>query len=140
MLVHFLIKTRLDKKRFHVLKNGTVQMILSKIESARSTPSREATRAHINHVKDIVESKNGRACPTCESPEVVREVNCGSSRGNMRIRPAQVADCGETAFFLLDDEVADSEVDTEWAFTDSWQERSDRRDDLNSTFEHRPFQ
>ena len=140
MLVHFFIKTRLDKKKYHVLKNGTFQMILSKIESARLTPSRATNRAHINHVKDIVERKNGHSRPKCEDPEVVREVNCGSSRGNMRIGRTQPTDCGETAFFLLDDQVADAEVDTEWVFTDSWQERSYRHDDLNSTFDNRPFQ
>ena len=134
-----LIRTITSKNR-QVLLSTDVQMILSKIESARLTPSRATTRVHINHVKDIVERKNGHSRPTCESPEVVREVNCGSSRGNMRIGRTQPTDCGETAFFLLDDDVADAEVDTEWAFTDSWQERSYRHDDLNSTFEHRPFQ
>jgi len=41
-----------------VLFDADVQMILSKIEAERLVPSRETTKAHINHVKQIVEEKH----------------------------------------------------------------------------------
>ena len=140
MMVHLSIRTRLDKKNYHVLKNVIAQMILSTIESARLTPSRKTTRAHLNHVKYTVESKNGHSCPNRVSAVVVRGVNSGSNRGNKRVARNQLPDGSGTEFFLLDDDVAESEEDTDGAFTDSWQERSYRHDDLNSTFADRPFQ
>jgi hypothetical protein len=134
-----LIRTIRSKDR-QVLLSTDVQMILSKIESVQLTPSREATRAHINHVKDKIEKASGHPCPECDLPVGVREVKRGPNREHTLIGDAQLADCRGAAFFPLDDDGADPEVDTQEAFTDSWQERSWQHDDLNSTFEDRPFQ
>jgi restriction system protein len=64
----------IKSKNQHVLFDTDVQMILSKIEAERMVPSRKTTKAHIEHVKEIVEEKqNSDSCPKCGSPMVIRE-------------------------------------------------------------------
>jgi len=96
-----------------VLFDADVQMILSKIEAERLVPSRETTKAHINHVRQIVEKKqNSHSIPKCR----VTAATSSSDDG-----------------WILESE-------TEPAFTDSWQNRSWRFDDTEPTFQDSAIQ
>ena len=98
----------IKSKDQHVLFDADVQMILSKIEAERLVPSRETTKAHINHAKQIVEEK--------------RKVNSSPK-------------CRMTAATSSNDDGWSLEFETEPAFTDSWENRSWRFDDTESTFQ-----
>ena len=103
----------IKSKDQHVLFDTDVQMILSKIEAERLVPSRETTKAHINHVKQIVEEKqNSDSSPKCRMNEAISSSDDG---------------------WIL-------EFETEPAFTDSWENRSWRFDDTESTFQDSAIQ
>ncbi len=98
----------IKSKDQHVLFDTDVQMILSKIEAERLVPSRKTTKAHINHVKQIVQEKqNIDPSPKCIMTAAISPNNDGWSL----------------------------EFETEPAFTDSWENRSWRFDDTESTFQ-----
>ena len=103
----------IKSKDDQVILNADVQMILSKIEAERLVSSRETTKAHINHVRQIIEVKqNNVCCPKCRM----------------------------TADISSSDDGWSLEFETEPAFTDSWENRSWRFDDTESTFTDRAFQ
>lgn len=107
-----LIKYIKSKDR-QVILNTDVQMILSKIEAERLSPSRKTTKAHIEHVKQIVEEKrNSDASPKCKM----------------------------NAAILSKDDGWTLDFETETAFTDSWENKSWRFDDIESTFKDRAIQ
>lgn len=99
-----LIKT-IKSKDQHVLFEADVQMILSKIEAERLAPKRKTVKAHTDHVKQIVKEKSLRHIgPRSEMPAVIPR-NHGEE--NHDIEPA---------------------------FSDSWQDRSWRFDDIEPEF------
>ena len=64
----------IKSKNQQVILSADIPMILSKLEAERLVSSRETTKAHIEHVKEIVDEKqNGNHCPKCGNPMVVRE-------------------------------------------------------------------
>lgn len=92
----------------HVLFDADVRMILSKIEAERLISSREASEAHRNHVKQIVQEKqSSQSIPKCRMTAAASSSNDG---------------------WILESE-------TEPAFTDSWENRSWRFDDTEFTFQ-----
>jgi hypothetical protein len=98
----------IKSKNQHVLFDADVQMILSKIEAERLVPSRETTKAHIDHAKQIVkEKRTSHSSPKCTMTS-----------------PISSSDDG----WVL-------EFETEPAFRDSWQDRSWRFDYTESTFQ-----
>ena len=103
----------IKSKDQQVLFDTDVQMILSKIEAERLVPSRKTTKAHINHVKQIVEEKqNSHSSPKCRMNAAISSSDDGWSL----------------------------EFETEPAFTDSWENRSWRFDDTESTFQDSAIQ
>ena len=118
-----------------------VPMILSKIEAERLMPSRETTKAHIEHVKEIVEEKqNGNSCPKCGSPMVVREAKNGDNRGDKFLGCSRFPKCRGTATVSSNDDDWGQEFEVEPAFTDSWGDRSWQDDDIQPAFTYRAFQ
>lgn len=98
----------IKSKNQHVLFDADVQMILSKIEAERLVSSRKTTKAHIEHVKQIVEEKqNNHSSPKYRIPATISSTDDGWSL----------------------------EFETESAFTDSWENRSWRFADTESTFQ-----
>ena len=103
----------IKSKDQRVLFDADVQMILAKIETERLTPSRETTRAHISHVKQIVEEKqNGASGSKCRMTEDVSSKDDG---------------------WIL-------EFETETGFTDSWENRSWQTDEIQTKFTDRALQ
>ena len=104
----------IKSKDQQVLLNADVQMILSKIESERMAPSRETTKAHINHVKQIVEEKqSSHSSPKCRMNVATISSNDGELGQDIEIEPA---------------------------FTDSWENKSCQTDEIHSKFTDRAFQ
>ncbi|WP_319406291.1 nuclease-related domain-containing protein [uncultured Desulfosarcina sp.] len=95
-----------------VLFDADVQMILSKIEAERLVPSRKTTRAHIDHVKQIVAEKQTRL------------VHIGS---------------GVATAIQLSDDRWSQDIEIEPAFTDSWENRSWQIDQVQTKFKDRAF-
>jgi restriction system protein len=103
----------IKSKDQHVIFDTDVQMILSKIEAERLVPSRETTKAHIAHVKQIIEEKqSSHSSPKCIMNEAISS-----------------SDDGWTL-----------EFETEPAFTDSWENRPLQTDETHSKFTDRAFQ
>jgi hypothetical protein len=102
----------IKSKDQQVILSTDVQMILSKIESERLVPSRETTMAHIDHIEQIVEKKQ----------------NSDFSR-KYRL----------TAAILSTDDELSQIIDTETAFTDSWENKSWQADDIQTKFTDRAF-
>ncbi len=98
----------IKSKDQQVILNADVQMILSKIEAERLVPSRETTKAHIAHVKQIIEEKQ-------------------SIHSSSKSRINETISSSDDRWAL--------EFETEPAFTDSWENRSWRFDDTESTFQ-----
>ena len=107
-----LIKYIQSKDR-QVILRADVPMILSRIEAERLVPSRKTTRAHINHVKEIIEAKQ-------------------NSDSGPKYRM--------TAAFSSNDDELSQGIDTEPAFIDSWENSSWQTDDIQSKFTDRTFQ
>ena len=103
----------IKSKDQQVLFDADVQMILSKIEAERLVPSRKTTKAHINHVKEIVEEKQN----SDTSPKYRMTAAISSN----------------------DDELSQG-IDTEPAFIDSWENKSWQTDEIHSKFTDRAFQ
>jgi hypothetical protein len=102
----------IKSKNQHVLFDTDVQMILSKIESERLVPSRKTTRAHIDHVKQIVKEKQNRdSNPICRIPAAISSNNDELEQG----------------------------IDLEPAFTDSWENGSWQKDEIQCGFTDRAF-
>jgi len=130
----------IKSKNQHVLFDADVQMILSKIEAERLVPSRETTKAHIEHVKEIVDEKqNSDSCPKCGSPMVLRESKNGAKSGEKFLGCSRFPKCRGTSAISLNQNGWDQEIGSESAFTDSWANRSWRFDDTESTFKDRSF-
>ena len=103
----------IKSKDQQVILNTDVSMILSKIEAERLVPSRKTIRAYIDHVKKIVEEKrNSHSSPTS------------------RMNASMTSNNDEWGL----------EFETEAAFTDSWENRSWRFDDTESTFQDSAIQ
>jgi restriction system protein len=123
----------IKSKDQQVILSSDVQMIVSKIEAERLASSRETTKAHINHVKEIVEEKqNGNSCPKCGSPMVVREAKNGAKSGEKFLGCSRFPKCRETAPMPQVDEVEMvlNEFDNAGpGFTDSWGNRTWRDDE-----------
>ena len=102
----------IKSKDEQVILNADVPMILSKIEAERLVPSRETTRAHINHVKQLVEEKQSiHSSPKCRMP----------------------------ASISLNNDELEQGIDLEPAFTDSWENRSWQIDEGQTKFTDRAF-
>ena len=128
----------IKSKDEHALLNADVQMILSKIETERLVSSRKTTKAHIEHVKEIVEEKqNSNSCPKCGSPMVIRESKNGPKSGEKFLGCSRFPKCRGTAAISLNDDGWNQEFEHAPTFTDSWENRSWRFDDTNSTFKDR---
>lgn len=120
-----MIKYIKSKDR-QVIPSTDVPMILSKIAAGRLVPSRETAKAHINHVKDIVEQKrNGNSCPKCGSPMVARTANSGARRGEQFLGCSRFSKCKVTAAIPADNEGVDIGNGKESGFTDSWNQGDD---------------
>lgn len=104
----------IKSKDQQVILHADVQMILSKIEAERLVPSRETTKAHINHVKQIVEEKQ-------------------SSHSNPKCRM-------NVATISSNDDEWGQDIETGFAFTDSWENKSWQTDEIQSEFTDRAFQ
>ncbi|MDB4304272.1 NERD domain-containing protein [Desulfosarcina sp.] len=103
----------IKSKNEQVILNADVQIILSKIEAERLVRSRETTKAHINHVRQIVEEKqNSDSSPKFKMTSDISSKDDG---------------------WIL-------EFETEPAFTDSWENRSWRFDDIETTFQDSAIQ
>lgn len=103
----------IKSKDQQVILSTDVQMILSKIEAERLVPSRETTKAHIEHVKEIVEEKQ-------------------NSDSSPKYRM--------TATISWNDSELSQGTDIEPAFTDSWANRSWQTDEIQPKFTDRAFQ
>lgn len=67
-----------------VLSSSEVREITDRIEAGRLELSFKTNRDHINHVKDIVKSKetsNSESCPKCGTSMVLREIKKGVNIG-----------------------------------------------------------
>lgn len=102
----------IKSKDQQVILSTDVQMILSKIESERLVPSRETTMAHIDHIEQIVEKKQN-----------------GDFSRKYRL----------TAAISSTDDELNQIIDTEPAFTDSWENKSWQADDIQTKFTDRAF-
>jgi len=103
----------IKSKDQQVILSTDVQMIVSKIEAERLVPSRKTTKDHIAHVKQIVEKMKDRE----SSPEYRMTAD----------------DSSKDDGWIL-------EFETETGFTDSWENRSWRFDDTESTFQDNAIQ
>lgn len=73
----------IKSKKQLILSGREVQNIINKIETGRLTPSFKTNRAHIKHVKKIVNKKEeNKECPKCGNSMVVRESKQGQNKGN----------------------------------------------------------
>jgi ssDNA-binding Zn-finger/Zn-ribbon topoisomerase 1 len=108
-------------------------MILSKIEAERLVSSRETNKAHIMHVKEIIEDKrNGNYCPKCGSAMLERESKNGSNRGQKFLDCSRYPKCRGTAPMSVENElemVVDDVDEFDSGFTDSWGNRTWRDDE-----------
>jgi hypothetical protein len=101
------------KSKYQVILRADVPRILSRIEAERLVPSRKTTRAHPNHVKEIIEAKQ-----------------------NSDFSPKY----STTTAFSSNDDALSHGIDTEPAFIDSWEDRSWQTDDIQFKFTDRTFQ
>lgn len=99
-----LIRT-IKSKDQHVLFEADVQMILSKIEAERLASTKKTVNAHTDHVRQIVKQKS------------LRHIGSGSEMPAEN--PRTHDGCNQ---------------DMEPAFSDSWQDRSWRFDDMEPEF------
>ena len=97
----------IKSKNQQVILSTDVPMILSRIESERLVPSRETTKAHINHVKEIIEEKQN----SDSSPKYIMTAAISSNNNELS-----------------------QGIDTEPAFIDSWENRSWQTDEIQSKF------
>lgn len=129
----------IKSKNQQVILSTDVQMILSKIEAERMMPSRETTKAHIQHVKEIVEERRGgNFCPKCGSHMVEREAKNGANRGQKFLGCSKFPKCRGTAPMPVEDELVKMENEADSGFTDSWGNRT-WRDDEQPTFADRAY-
>ena len=103
----------IKSKDKQVILSTDVPMILSKIEAECLMPSRETTKAHIEHVKEIIEEK--RNCDS--SPKYIMTVAISSNN----------------------DELSQG-IEIEPAFTDSWENKPWQTDENQTKFTDQPFQ
>jgi hypothetical protein len=107
-----LIK-QIKSRNQQVLLGTDVQMILSKIEAERLVPWRETAKEHPAHGKQMVEEKqNSDPSSKCKMNAAISSSDDG---------------------WILD-------FETEAAFSDSWENRSWRFDDTESTFQDSAIQ
>jgi len=125
----------IKSKDRQVILSTDVPMIVSKIEAERLAPSRETTKAHIKHVKNIIEEKQTRhSCPRNDSPMAVRNVKNNANRRqpipeySRAPKPGKVLDSPPK-----NDEVGFSKK-AEPLFTDSWGNRTWRDDEIEPAF------
>ncbi|MCX5870467.1 MAG: topoisomerase DNA-binding C4 zinc finger domain-containing protein [Deltaproteobacteria bacterium] len=74
----------IKSKNQPVLTDTEVNDITNMIENGRLVPSFKTNREHVKHVRTIVaekENHNGKACPKCGSPMVIRETKTGQNIG-----------------------------------------------------------
>jgi len=103
----------IKSKDQQVILSTDVPMILSKIEAERLVPSGQTTKAHINHVQQIIEEKqNSDSSPKYRTTAAISSNNDELSQG----------------------------VDIEPAFIDSWENKSWQTDEIQSKFTDRAFQ
>ena len=69
-------------KKSEVLSQGQIRDVIATIQAGRLKPSMKVNRAHVAHVKEIVESKkNNVDCPKCGSSMLIRETKKGANVG-----------------------------------------------------------
>ncbi|BBO67824.1 DNA-binding protein [Desulfosarcina alkanivorans] len=130
----------IKSKKQQVILSADVPMILSKIDADRLLPSRQTTKAHVEHVKEIVEEKqNGNNCPKCGSYMVVRTVNRGASCGEKFLGCSRFPECRGTAAMPAEDEVVEIGTEEETVFSDSWGNKTWRDDDIQPALMDRAF-
>ena len=124
-----------------VMSDDDVQEILAKIEAEHWLPSFENSRAQKNHVKQIVDEKqNSDICPQCGSPMIVREMKKGFNPGEKFLGCTRCPEGRGTAVITSNYYRWGQEIETDLAFTDSWENKSWQNDDIQSGFTDRAFQ
>lgn len=120
---HDLVKYIRSKTK-PIIDGENAQRVLAQIESKRLMPSRETNKAHIDHVKDIVERKTGGdLCPKCGSPMVVREARKGAHAGKKFLGCSRFPKCKMTLPVPLETAHGPDE-ESDAPFTDSWGKRT----------------
>ena len=130
----------IKSKNEQVILSADIQMILSKIEAERLISSRETTKAHIDHVKQIVrEKQNGNYCPKCGSPMVEREAKNGANRGQKFLGCSRYPKCRGTAPIPVENDGVEVGTEDEPVFSDSWGNKTWRDDEIQPAYADRVY-
>jgi restriction system protein len=118
-----------------VILGTDVPMIVSKIEAERLVSSRETTKAHINHVKNIIAEKQTRySSPESERSIAVRNAKNGGKRKQLLPDYSRAPESNG----ILDAPEKNDEMEfskkAEPLSTDSWGERTWRDDEIEPAF------
>jgi hypothetical protein len=130
----------IKSKEQQVILRTDVPMILSKIEAERTIPSKETTKRHIKHVKEMMEEKrNGNHCLKCGSPMVMRVTKNGTNRGQNFFGCSKFPECSEILSIPIEDEVVEVESMDETMFSDSWGNKTWHDDEIQPARADRAF-
>lgn len=73
----------IKSKNIEVFTHQQVSEFISTIAANRLQPSFKTNRAHVSHVKSIIDGKkNEKICPKCGSKMLIREAKKGANAGN----------------------------------------------------------
>ena len=130
----------IKSKDRQVILGTDVSMLLSKIEAERLIPSRETTKAHIEHVNNIIEEKQSRhTCLESESPMIGRDVKNETKRSQQLLESSRCQECQRTLDVPEENDKVDLVDEKESLFTDSWGNKTWRDDEIEPAFMDRAF-